>query len=105
MKNKLQRVIYAILRVFVIFCFVAIPSGIFVAFYSFMDDPPNNTIGVIGCVITFGVAGLALIIGKVTEKIDNYTNPNPNPSRNPNLIHSLRRTNFLCRMTSWKIKP
>lgn len=83
MKNKLQRVIYAILRVLVIFCFVAIPSGIFVGFYSFMYDPPNNTIGVIGSVITFGGAGLAFIIGKVAEKIDNYFEPLYEPEPEP----------------------
>ena len=72
MKNKLQRVIYAILRVLIIFCMLAIPGGIFVAFYSFMDEPTNNTIGVIGSVMAFGGAGLALLIGKVAEKLDDY---------------------------------
>ena len=75
MKNRLQRVIYAILRVLIIFCILAIPSGIFVAFYSFMDEPTNNTIGVIGAVMAFGGGGLALLIGKVAEKLDDYFEP------------------------------
>lgn len=75
MKNKLQRVIYAILRVLVIFCYVLIISGVFVGFYAFMDEPTNNTIGVIGCVMVFGGFGLTLIIGKIVDKIDDYFGP------------------------------
>lgn len=83
MKNKLQRVIYAILRALVIFCFVATVSGIFVAFYSFMDEPTNNTIGVIGAVMTFGGVGLSLIIGKVAEKLDDYFGSSYEPESEP----------------------
>lgn len=75
MNNKLQSVIYAILRVLIIFCLIAIVGGIFVAFYSFMDDPPNNTIGVIGSVICFGGVGLGFLLDKVGGKIADHFGP------------------------------
>ncbi|MDE7230703.1 MAG: hypothetical protein K2N56_09505 [Oscillospiraceae bacterium] len=83
MKNKLQSVIYAILRVLVIFCLIAIVGGIFVAFYSFMDDPPNNTIGVIGGVMCFGGFGLSWLIakvgGKIVDHFESLHEPEPEP--------------------------
>ncbi len=83
MKNKLQSVIYAILRALIIFCLIAIVGGIFVAFYSFMDDPPNNTIGVIGGVICFGGFGLSWLIvkvgGKIVDHFESLHEPDPEP--------------------------
>lgn len=83
MNNKLQRVIYAILRALIIFCLIAIVGGIFVAFYSFMDDPPNNTIGVIGGVICFGGVGLGFLLakvgGKIVDHFESLHEPEPEP--------------------------
>lgn len=79
MKNKLQRVIYAILRALVIFCYVVIPSGIFVVFYSFMDEPTNETIVIIGTVMAFGGVGLTLLLAKITDKVDDYFEPLSEP--------------------------
>lgn len=75
MNNKLQSVIYAILRALIIFCLIAIVGGIFVAFYSFMDDPPNNTIGVIGGVMCFGGFELGFLLAKVGGKIADHFGP------------------------------
>ena len=86
MKNKLQSVIYAILRVLVIFCLIAIVGGIFVGFYSFMDDPPNNTIGVIGGVMCFGGFGFSWLLAKVGGKIVDHFESLPEPEPEPDTL-------------------
>lgn len=74
MGNKWKKLIYFLMLTLFKIGYFGIPVGIILAFCS-LEEPQNKTLGVIGCGIGFGGAALALIIGKLTEKIEDHFGP------------------------------
>lgn len=67
----MEKLIYVLILTLFKIGYFGIPVGIILVFCS-LEEPENKTLGIIGCGIGFGGAALALIIGKVTEKIEDH---------------------------------